>query len=105
MIPQNKKYGRRQHPCHPTRTTDLGAIMHNGAVVIRHRIGVDACGLLFELRQLVFHDVLLVHSDVGVSVRAGLLVEEAHGVPDLMGDDAKLREVSERGVSNYSCTE
>lgn len=34
---------------------------------------------------------------------AGLLVEEAPGVPDLVGYDAELRKMSEEDVANDLC--
>lgn len=79
--------------------TYKSGVVHITRVIVCDPLAVHAgVRLLFEVAFSSIRNVLLVNMNVRITVWPGLLVVEAHGVADLVGDGAELRKESQHGV-------
>lgn len=73
--------------------------MHVTRVIVSDALVVhEGVRFLFEVPFFSILNVLLVDMNVQVALWAGLLMVEAHGVADLVGDGAELGKERQHGV-------
>lgn len=77
-------------PTEPGLTEGTFRVVHDGTVVVRCAHVADPCRVLLEVHPVLLFDVIIMNSDVLVTVRSALFVEESEGVTDLVNNDSIL---------------